>query len=151
MKALTSRLIFAAAAFALAAVAIADGHDPREVRDNLMEKVGKAAKPVGQMLRGDREFSAEELMTSLETWQKVSMQFGDLFPEGSETGMDTEAAPAIWEDRDGFNAALTDWQDAVAAAIEAAPQSLEDARPVVGPVFNPCQGCHDGYRSDEDE
>lgn len=124
--------------------------DPREKRHELMESVREAAKPVGGMLRGDREFDAELLMTSLGTWEEVSAVFGDLFPEGTETGMDTRATPAIWEDREGFDEALAEWRDAVLVAIDAAPQSLDEARPVVGPVFNTCKNCHDTYRLEDD-
>jgi cytochrome c556 len=70
-----------------------------------------------------------------------------LFPEGSEGG---EAAPAIWEDRAGFDEALAQWRDAIAAAQEAAPASLDDAGPVLGPVFNACKNCHDTYRIEEE-
>ena len=67
------------------------------------------------------------------------------------TGGPVRFAPAIWEDRAGFDAALTEWQEAVAAAIAAAPASLEEAKPVAGPVFNACKGCHDNYRIEEEE
>lgn len=124
--------------------------DPIHERHELMEAVGDAAKPVGAMLRGDSEFDADVLMKSLKVWKKVGGKFGDLFPEGTETGGGTEAAPAIWEDREGFDAALADWRKAVDAAIEASPQSLEDARPVAGAVFNACKNCHDSYRIDDE-
>ena len=35
-------------------------------------------------------------------------------------------------------------------AIEASPATLDEARPVVGEVFNACKNCHDSYRIDED-
>ena len=115
-----------------------------------MEGVRDAAKPVGMMLRGEAEFDSEVLMQSLNVWKEAGAVFGGLFPEGSETGMDTEAAPAIWDDREGFNAALAKWQNAVDAAIEASPDTLEAAKPVVGPVFQTCKGCHDDYRVEKE-
>ena len=137
------------AALAIATSVFADD-DPRHVRHELMEGVRDAAKPVGLMMRGEAEFDNELLMQSLNVWREAGRQFGDLFPEGTETGMDTEAAPAIWEDRAGFEAALAKWQGAVDKAIEANPDTLEAARPVVGPIFQTCKGCHDNYRiSDE--
>lgn len=137
------------AALAVASSVFADD-DPVHQRHELMESVGKAAKPVGQMLRGEAEYDSAALMKSLLVWQDVGGKFGALFPPGSETGEGTEAAPAIWEDRAGFEAALAKWQDAVDAAIEADPGTLEAAKPVVGPVFQACKGCHDNYRiSDE--
>lgn len=131
-----------------APLAIAE-EDPREKRHELMESVRDAAKPVGEMLKGEREFDAAVLMTSLGTWQDVSAVFGGLFPEGTETGMDTRAAAAIWEDREGFEKALGDWRNAVLAAIDAAPQTLDEAKPVVGPVFNTCKNCHDTFRIED--
>ena len=80
---------------------------------------------------------------------EIDLKIGGLFPEGSDTG-DTEAAPAIWEDREGFDQALQEWADATAAALEAAPATLEDAKPVLGGVFGTCKNCHDTYRIDED-
>ena len=143
-------VLIAAAALASASLALA-GDDPRHERHELMEGVGDAAKPIGQMLKGERDFDGKVVMTSLETWHEASMKFGDLFPPGSETGEGTEAAPAIWEDREGFDAALADWRDATQAAIDAGPQTLEEAKPVIGEAFNTCKNCHDGYRIEEEE
>ncbi len=143
------KLVSFGAALALTSVAIA-ADDPIQARQAHMENVGKAAKPIGLMFRGESDYDAATVMKSLETWQKVGIKFGNLFPEGSETGQDTEAAPAIWEDRDGFDRALAEWSEATAAAIAANPQSLEEARPTVGPVFNACKNCHDSYRIEDE-
>ena len=140
---------FIAAILATASVAYADD-DPRHERHELMEEVGDAAKPLGQMLKGEREYDTDVLMASLGVFSEVSKQFGELFPPGSETGMGTEAAPAIWEDRDGFEEALGEWHDAVNAAIEAKPGSVDDAKPVLGAVFNSCKNCHDTYRIEDE-
>jgi cytochrome c556 len=137
-------LILTASAFA-----VAEG-TPQHERHELMEDVGKAAKVIGAMFRGEAEYDAAAVQTSLATFQDAAGKFGDLFPEGSETGEGTEAAPSIWEDRDGFNAALQEWADATAAAIEAAPATLEEAKETVGPVFQTCKGCHDDYRIEDE-
>lgn len=121
--------------------------DPVHERHELMEKVGDAAKPVGAMLQGEVEYNAERVMQSLEVWAAVAEEFGGLFPEGSEGG---EAAPAIWEDRSGFDAELAKWRAAIAAARTAAPATLDAARPALGPVFSPCKDCHESYRIEEE-
>ena len=108
-----------------------------------MEEVGDAAKVIGGMLKGERPYDADAFMGAIEVFQDVSLQFGNLFPPGSDTGMGTEAAPAIWEDREGFDAALFEWQDAITAAIDANPGTLDEAKPAAGPVFNSCKNCHD--------
>ena len=141
------------AALALAADEAADFEtidESIDTRKALMEDVGAAAKPVGLMLRGERDYDWSVAEESLKTWQDVGDKFGELFPEGSESGSGTEAAPAIWEDREGFDAALTEWNEATSSAIAAAPATLDDARPVLGAVFNTCKNCHDGYRIETD-
>lgn len=132
-----------------AAEAPADTMSPQDERHELMEKVKEdGAQVVGPMLQGKADYDAEAAMAALNVWAEAGQKFGDLFPEGSEGG---EAAPAVWEDREGFNAALNEWQDATAAAIAASPQTLDDAKASIGPVFNTCKNCHDTYRIEEEE
>lgn len=145
------RLVLTVCAMAAASLTLAESDDPRHERHELMEDVRDAAKPVGQMLRGELEFDADVVMASLETWHAASLVFGDLFPEGTDTGMKTRAAPAIWEDRAGFEATLVRWREAIESAQAAAPTTLEEGRPVLGPVFKTCKGCHDTYRIEEEE
>ena len=143
------RSLVAAVALAFASPLIA-GEDPVHERHELMEGVGDAAKPIGQILKGERDFDAAVVMASLETFDEAAARFGELFPPGSETGQGTEAAPAIWEDRAGFEKALATWGEAVDAAIVANPQSLEETKAAAGPIFNACKGCHDDYRIEEE-
>jgi cytochrome c556 len=132
----------------LASTIAVGGDDPAHERHELMEGVRDAAKPVGAMFEGELDYDADQVMKSLEVWAAAGAKLGDLFPEGSEGG---EAAPAVWEDRAGFDAALAEWRDAIAAAQDAAPATLEEAKPTVGPVFNACKNCHDTYRIEEEE
>jgi cytochrome c556 len=124
---------------------------PQEARHELMEGVGDAAKPVGKMLKGEQEFDAAVAMESFQTWSHAAGNFGDLFPEGSDTGYDTEAKETIWTDRDGFNAKLETFADAVDAVIEANPQDLEALKTATGPVFKACKGCHEDYRVEDED
>jgi cytochrome c556 len=149
MLQLNSRSLLVAATLAFSSPLFA-GDDPIHERHELMEAVGDAAKPIGQMLKGEREFDAAIVKASFETFDEASAQFGDLFPPGSDTGQDTEAAPAIWEDRAGFEDALKAWADAVDAAIAANPQTLDETKPVAGEIFNACKGCHDDYRIEDE-
>jgi cytochrome c556 len=149
MSNLKSRSLLVAISLAFTTPLLA-GDDPIHERHELMEGVGDAAKPIGQMLKGEREFDAAVVMASFETFDEASARFGELFPPGSETGQDTEAAPAIWEDRAGFEEALAAWADAVDAAIAANPQTLDETKPVAGEIFNTCKGCHDDYRIEDE-
>ena len=140
------RIVAAATATLLATTALA-GDSPQDVRHELMEDVRDAAKVLGAMLKGEREFDNAAAMESLQVWQKVGGKFGDLFPEGSEGG---EAAPAIWSDRAGFDAALAAWVEATDAAIAANPMTLDDGQPVIGAAFGKCKDCHDTYRIEDE-
>lgn len=123
----------------------------QEIRQEIMEGVGDAAKPVGMMLKGEKEFDPGVAMESFQAWSLAAANFGDHFPEGSEAGYDTEAKETIWTDRTGFNAQLEDFAKAVDAAIEANPQDLEALKAAAGPVFKTCKACHEDYRvKDED-
>ena len=145
----SAKLLPLACVLVLSPFAIASDQAPQQLRQDVMKDVRQAAKPVGNMLRGNEEFDADTLMASLQVFSEAASQYGDLFPEGSESGFETEAAPAIWEDRAGFDEALTAFADATSLAIESAPQSLEEARATVSPVFKTCKGCHDNYRIED--
>ncbi len=144
-----TRLFLVSAVLSMVSVATAED-DPLHERHELMEDVRDAAKPMGEMLKGEREYDAEVVMASLTTFSNVAKVFGDLFPEGTETGGGTEAAPAIWEDRAGFEARLAQWAEATDAAIAAKPATLDEAKPVLGKVFGSCKDCHDTYRIEEE-
>jgi len=122
------------------------GDSPQEQRHELMEDAGGGAKTIGKMLEGETAFDAAAAMEALQTWARVADQFGGLFPEGSETGFDTEAKATIWSDREGFDAALGAWAEAVDAAVAANPQDLESLQAAAGPVFKKCKACHEEYR-----
>ena len=130
----------------LAAVA---GDSPQEKRHEMMENVGGAAKKIGGMMKGEVAFDADVANAALAVWDDVAGTYGELFPEGSESGYGTEAAPAIWTDRAGFEEQLAKFVDAAGAAVAANPQDLEALKAAAGPVFKVCKSCHETYRIDD--
>ena len=131
-------------------VAVADS-DPILERQQLMEDTRDAAKVIGGMLKQEQAFDAGAAMAALQTWKKTATTAGDLFPEGSETGHDTEAKATIWTDRAGFETKLEEFNAQVDAAIAANPDSLEALNAAAGPVFKACKACHEGYRVEEED
>lgn len=121
-----------------------------ETRQELMEDTRDAAKVIGGMLKQEKPFDAEAAMAALKVWKKTSTEAGDLFPEGSESGHDTEARDTIWSDRAGFDEKLANFGTKVDAAIAAEPASLEALNAAAGPVFKSCKACHEGYRVEKD-
>jgi len=126
------------------------GSDPIKARQALMEDTRDAAKVIGGMLKEKQPFDADAAMAALKVWKKTTTEAGELFPEGSETGHDTEAKATIWSDREGFNEKMAIFSTAVDAAIAANPESLEALGEVAGPAFKGCKGCHEGYRVEKD-
>jgi len=76
----------------------------------------------------------------------VAATYGEHFPEGSDTGFETEAAPAIWTDRAGFDAKLAEFKEDADAAVAAAPADLDALKAVFGPLTQNCGACHETYR-----
>jgi cytochrome c556 len=123
----------------------------QEERHELMETAKDAAKVVGGMLKGNAAFNAQQAMEGFLVWQNVAETAGDMFPEGSETGYDTEAKATVWTDREGFNKEMDAFLLAVNKAIVADPQSLDELNAAAGPVFKSCKSCHEGYRVEEED
>ena len=126
------------------------GSDPIKARQQLMEETRDAAKTIGGMLKGEQPFDAEAAMQAFEAWKNTAANVGGLFPEGSESGHETEAKATIWSDRAGFDSELENFAARVDAAIAAAPDSVEALKAAAGPVFGSCKDCHESYRVDKE-
>lgn len=129
---------------------VADNHDPIAQRQALMEDTRDALRPLIGMTREKVDFDAATVSASLAVFATTAEQAPSLFPEGSETGGDTEAKATIWSDRAGFDQAFVDFGEAVAAAQAADIQSLEQLQPQLQGVLKTCRDCHDGYRVEKD-
>ena len=121
--------------------------EPIADRKALMKSNGEAMGVLGATAKGEREFDADAVMAALEQLNVNAESFDveALFPEGSDTG-DTRAAPKIWEDMAGFNAAADEFRGAAAAAVAAAPANLETLQSQVGAMGQTCGACHETYR-----
>jgi cytochrome c556 len=119
--------------------------DPILTRKKLMQANGGAAGAMQAMIKGETPFSKAVATSALRTFNAVAYSVGDYFPEGSDQG-DTKAAPAIWEDMGGFEAALTNFQQATDEARAMEPESVEDLQAAMGMIGKTCGGCHEDYR-----
>jgi cytochrome c556 len=143
-------MIFSALVLMLPMSQLLAGESPQEQRHELMENSKDAAKTVGGMLKGEAPFDAAAAMKSFETWAEIAGSFGDLFPQGTETGFDTEAKKEVWTDRAGFDAEMAKFSKAANAAVAANPQSLDELKAAAGPVFKSCKSCHETYRVEKE-
>ena len=109
------RTLILCLAVAVPLVVVADNHDPIAKRQDLMSDTREALKPLIGMSRGQVDFNAGTVADSLAVFATTAEQARDLFPEGTETGGETEAKATIWSDPDGFDQAFTNFADAVAS------------------------------------
>ncbi len=144
IKILGSTLAISALAFGLSLNAA--GHDPVEQRIALMKSNGAAAGVIGKMVQGETPFDAAAALEALTTMRDVAAGFGDLFPEGSETGPNSTAKETIWSDRAGFDAALAKFLADAQAGVDSAPQSTEALGAAFGAIASNCRACHQTYR-----
>ncbi len=142
---LSASLLASAIVIGSFGLSVAGGHLAYEQRQAAMKTVGKSAKTIGDMLKGQTEFDAAAANAALVAMRDAVQPYGDLFPEGSEHP-ESEAAPAIWSDRTGFDTVLAAFKEDLDAAVAAAPQDQAGMGAAFGAVAENCGTCHKGYR-----
>lgn len=138
----------ALAALAAAVPAAAQDTDPIATRQALMEQVGEAGGAANAMVRGEADYDALAARLAMRTIFAAATAFPHYFPEGSESGGDTEAAPAIWENRQDFDGHARAMAEDAAAAIAPAGEGVDSLRAAFGEVAANCRACHETYRID---
>jgi cytochrome c556 len=86
--------------------ALAD--DPIKQRRDLMKANGDATKPILGMMKG-APFDLAAVKASLKAYADAAAKASDLFPDSSKTG-DTNALPAIWDNKADFSARFVNWR-----------------------------------------
>lgn len=125
--------------------AIAAG-EPQAVRQDEMKKVGGAMGTLGGIAKGEKPYDAEAVKAALTTLAEVGKTFPDHFPAGSETGMDSEAAPAIWQNMDDFKAKSAKLTAAAEAQLAALPADQAGVGAAMQAIGGTCGDCHQTYR-----
>jgi cytochrome c556 len=139
------KLFVSVAAFAMLAAGVAHANEI-ELRKAMMKSNGESMGVLAKMAKGEMDYDAAAALDAFTKMNKVAMQFGAMFPAGTETGGETTANPKIWEDAAGWEAALKKYADDTAAAVAAAPADKEAFMPVFGAVAGNCQSCHQAFR-----
>ncbi|WP_099865149.1 c-type cytochrome [Pararhizobium haloflavum] len=124
--------------------------EPQEVRQQLMEEVGDATGVMGNMLRGRTEYDPQAVIEALGVIEANAAVFPDYFPEGSETGFETEALPAIWENKAEFEERSDELSSAAAELAGAVPEDMDAFAPMFQEFSRNCSGCHDDFRMSDD-
>ena len=116
--------------------------DVTKERQDAMSHVGAATKAAAAMAKGEVPFDAVAAELALRTMNATALGFKHMFPEGSETGSNTEAGPAIWSDRAGFDAAV----DKFIADTGAKVTDEASFKAAFGAATGNCGSCHKAYR-----
>jgi cytochrome c556 len=123
--------------------ALADG-DPIKQRRDLMKANGEATKPIVAMMKG-APFDLAAVKAALKSYGDAAAKEPALFPDSSKTG-DTNALPAIWENKTDFEARFAK----LAKDLDAASTTIVDEasfKATMPGVLKNCGGCHEHYRA----
>jgi cytochrome c556 len=147
-----ARLALIVAGLAAAGVAVAQSAAPDRAikyRQNVYSLVGWNFTAMSQMVRGQRDFDPAEFARRAERVAQLSLMLDEGFPPGSDRGARTEALPAIWSNRAGFDAKMADFQrEAAALATIAKGGDADAAKAQFGKTAGTCKACHDQYKAD---
>jgi cytochrome c556 len=91
------------------------------------------------------KFLPDKAAEAMRRLQDNMARFVTLFPEGSETGGETKAGPAIWTDRENFEAMIAAFVETVKAAEAAVAQGQDAFTLAWQPVAEGCTACHAVY------
>ena len=138
--------VFAAAAAVVFTASAAHADAIADRKALMKEKVGASMGLLGKTAKGEMAYDAAAVLAAFTTMREATNGFGDLFPADSKEGGETTASPKIWEDMDGFKAALVKFQGDLDSAVSAAPADKDAFMPVFGAVAGNCKACHETYR-----
>lgn len=126
--------------------------DPIADRQALMKERGKIVGGLVKMVKGEQPFDASNVLDALTQLEANAEKFDTekLFPVGSEQGGKTTAAPKIWEDKAGFNAAEDKFLADAKAAVAAPPVDVAALKMQVETLGADCGACHQTYRIKKD-
>lgn len=147
----TALAAFLAVAAALPAALPAAAQTPQatiEARQANFKALARAFKELNDELKRSSP-RADVLRTASADLQRAASRIGGFFPAGTgpESGLKTDALPAIWQNPAGFAEAARRNNAAVEALVAASRTGdVERIRAATGAVGPTCKGCHDSFR-----
>ena len=138
------RTVLAVAALGLG-LSVAVAQDPIAARKAIMKTNGQQAALGAKMVRGEEPFDLAKAKAIFAAYQDAAAKMPGLFPDGSKTGGETTAAPAIWTSMDDFKAKFAKFSaDAKAASDKV--KDIDTFKAEFPVVAKNCGGCHETYR-----
>ncbi|MBL7250605.1 c-type cytochrome [Alloalcanivorax sp. C16-2] len=100
---------------------------------------------LGAMAKGEQPFDQAVFERKAGILEELSTLPWEGFQEGTAEGSD--AKPAIWENRDDFDAKARDFEERASTLASLAREGDQQAMlDQVGKVGQACKACHDDYR-----
>ncbi|MFP4616148.1 MAG: c-type cytochrome [Thiohalorhabdus sp.] len=120
-----------------------------EYRESVFHVMGHNFKPMGDMMKGEIDFDAEEFATRAERVSQLAHMPMEGFVEGTADVAGSEAKPGIWENWEDFQGKMEDLQETSAELAEVAQGGDKGAiAPKFKAVGESCKACHDDYKED---
>ena len=111
-----------------------------------MEAMGGHMAAMGTILK--EGVHGDDLALHARGIAALSALLPDIFPAGSDTRK-SEALPAIWENREAFDLAVSKLQAAAKDMATAAETGrMEEIIPAVQALGGSCKGCHDDFKEE---
>lgn len=154
LKALAVAAVLALPALTLPSLVAAQSDDEvregaLEARHGFMKMLGINMGQLAGMAKGEIPYDeaaasrAAANITALSQYDASS-----LFIDGTSTDeiQDSEALPAIWQNREDFNAKFATLTEAAAGSADAVKGGQGNVGPVLQKLGGSCKSCHDDYR-----
>lgn len=137
----------------VSAIGADDPENVIEYRDKVMHSLGNHAGAIAAILKGKVGYT-DDVLPHARAIAATAETLDGTFPEGTgpDSGIETRALAAIWENPEAFDKAQEDFLAAARAFVKDAESG--DRKQVLGgfkKLGDSCGGCHEDFRAEEDE
>lgn len=139
------RILAVTALCLLGATTVVSAESQADNREATMKKVGRSMGGLAAIAKGEKEYDADVVKTSLTTIKESITVFPTYFPEGSEKDSE-EASPKIWENKADFEAKAAKLAADAGALLAQLPADKAAVGAAVGVLGKDCAACHESYR-----
>ena len=125
---------------------VAFGNEVIVKRQEAMQVVRTAMKVLGPMSKGVG-YDSFLASSTLESMLEAVKPYASYFPEGTETGNKTQAAPAIWDEKDQFEKLVKNFISDIETAIMADLENEYLFKTNFETISKNCRSCHMSFRT----
>ena len=145
-------ILVAALCLAGSAVLASPAEDALEARHGYMKMISIEMSTLAGMAKGEVDYDEAAASAAAANLMALAQYNAPkLFVEGtSSDDMDgSDALPAIWEDKEDFDAKFAAFADATAGIDQAVMGGQGNVGPVLQKLGTTCRDCHKPYRMDD--